>query len=249
MTYNTCSINKFIAKFYRDFKPSNSNFVQDAVEWIGEAIDIMKCAGGYGERVEPIEVVDYRAKLPCQLNTLLGISHKGFRLPRNGGLNHFNLKSSKVHLLPDCVAESYTLNPNYINTSFKDGCIDVYFMGIETDCDGYPYIIDEPTYQNALKWYVLMNLLGRGFKHQVFTYKDAEDRWRSTYPKAINICRMPDIDGYQIFKKTWLGLVNAQDPTRVFFNSADFREIKDKSFFPGSLLETVDILGPNLNNL
>lgn len=249
MVYKTCSVNKVIAQFYRDYKPSHSGFIQDAIEWIGDAIDIMKCVGGYGELSKEVEVFDYRAKLPCELESLIGISHNGFRLARNGGLNHKNLKDAKVLSLPLCITESYTLNPNYINTSFKDGCITIYFLGIERDCDGYPMVIDDAIYREALCWYILMKLLGRGFKHQTFTYKDAEDRWKYTYPKARNRSKIPDIDGYELFRKTWTGMVNAKNPTQVFFNSADFRELKDKSFIPGSLLETFQILGTNQNNL
>lgn len=249
MVYRTCSVNKIIAQIYRDYKPSNSNFVGDAIEWIGDAIDIMKCAGGYGEQVKEVTISDYRGKLPCSIDVLLGISHNGFRLPRNGGLNHRNLKTSKVHTFPDCLTESYTLNPNYANTSFKEGCIFVYYLGIETDCDGSPVVIDDAIYREALSWYVLMKMLGRGFKHQVFTYVDAETRWKKTYRQAQNRCRMPDIDGYETFKKSWTGLVNSNDPTTVFFNSIDFKKLKDTSFPPGSFLQTFDPIGTNLNNV
>lgn len=235
MVYKTCSVNKVIAQIYRDFKPSHSGWIGDAVEWIGDAIDIMKCAGGYGEQVEEVEIIDYRGKLPCQVESILGISRDGMRLARNGGLNHKNLKSSKVNILPGCVTQSYTLNPNYINTSFEDGCIQIYYLGIETDCDGYPIIIDDAIYREALTWYVLMKMLGRGFKHQTFNYRDAEERWKKAYPRAQNRCRMPDIDGYEQFKKSWLGAVNSNDPSLVFFNSVDFKLINRIAENPDSL--------------
>ena len=249
MIYKTCSVNKVIAQIYRDFKPAYSGWVKDAVEWIGDAIDIMKACGSYGEQSKTIDVIDYRAKTPCELDMLLGISYKGMRLSRNGGLVHKNLKNSNINILPNCINNSYTLNPNYINTSFEKGCITVYYLGIETDCDGYPTVIDDAIYREALSWYVLMKLIGRGFKHQTFTYKDAEERWLKTYPQAKNRSRMPDIDGYQQFKKSWLGLVNSNDPTKVFFNSIDFANLETKSFPPGTFLESIDILGINLNNL
>lgn len=225
MVYKTCSVNKVIAQCYRDYKPSHSGWVSDAIEWIGDAIDIMKTGGGYGEQSKPVEVIDYRAKLPCETDVLLGVSYNGMRLPRSGGLNHKNLKKACVNLLPEATGQSYTLNPNYINTSFEEGCITVYYLGIETDCDGYPMVVDDAIYREALCWYILMKLIGRGFKHQTFSYADAEARWNKMHVRAKNRCRMPDIDGYQAFKKSWLGAVNTNDPTDVFFRSAEFKAI------------------------
>lgn len=242
MVYKTCSVNKVIAKIFRDFQPSHSGWVSDAVEWIGDAIDIMKAGGSYGELSKLVEVIDYRAKLPCDLESLLGISYNGMRLPRSGGFNHKNLKNACVNFLPVCGNESYTLNPNYVNTSFQDGCITVYYMGIETDCEGYPMVVDDAIYREALGWYVLMKMLGRGFKHQTFVYADAEARWLKMYPQARNRCKMPDIDGYQLFKKSWLGAVRSNDPTTVFFNSDAYKQ-DTEAHPPGDVLQTFQIIG------
>lgn len=247
MVYKTCSINQIIARVFRDFKPSHSGWIDDCVEWIADAIDIMKCGGSYGEQSKTLEVIDYRAKLPCDLDTILGVSKDGKRMARSGGFNHKNLKNSCVNTLPQDLNTTYTLTPNYINTSFEEGCITVYYLGIETDCDGYPTIIDDALYKEALTWYILMKLLGRGFKHQVFTYKDALQSWEKMYPRAQNRCKFPDIDGYELFKKSYLGLVNANNPTTVFFNSADYKHVATDQN-PNSLLQTFQILGTNTNN-
>jgi len=58
---------------------------------------------------------------------------------------------------------------------------------------------------------------------------------------------MPDIDGYQLFKKTWLGLVNVNDPTTVFFRSTEFQNVS-QGHNPTDLLQTFQILGTNENN-
>ena len=237
MVYKQCSVNKVIAQFYRDYKPSHSGWISDAIEWIGDAIDIMKAGGSYGEKSKQVEIIDYRGKLPCDLESLIGISYNGMRLPRSGGVNHKNLKSSCLNTLPDHISESYTLNPNYIHTTFEEGCVTVFYLGIDTDCDGYPMVVDDSIYREALCWYILMKMQGRGFKHQTFSYADAEARWKRTYPQARNRCKMPDIDGYQLFKKSWLGAVNSNDPTQVFFRSVDYQNVKNTASPPGTLIE------------
>lgn len=247
MRYKSCSINRVIAKVFRDFKPSHSGWITDAIEWIGEAIDIMKCGGAYGEQVKRVKVIDFRAKMPCELESLLGISHEGRRLPRNGGFKTKDLKDSKISLLPNCILKSYTLsNPNYINLSFRKGHIEVYYLGIDKDCDGFPEIIDDALVLQALEWYVMMMMLGRGFKHQVFTYKDAEERWIKAYPRAQNRIRILDIDGYQHFKKIWTGmLAGVNDPVSKFFNSVDYELITPHAHNPGDLLKNFNLMGVN----
>ena len=37
--YKTTSAGTVIAKIFRDLKPTNDNWVDDAVEWIGEALE------------------------------------------------------------------------------------------------------------------------------------------------------------------------------------------------------------------
>lgn len=236
MVYTTCSINKVFAQIYRDFKPSYSGWVEDAVEWIGDAIDIMRCGGNYTTIKKTVEVIDFRAKLPCDIKSLMGVAYNGYRLPRNGGIASNLLTSSDFNTLPESISESYVLNPNRIDTSFQTGCVDFFYRGIETDCDGYPVVIDDPKFREALTWYVIMKLLGRGFKHQVFTYADAEARWKKTYPQAQNRCRAMDIDGYQQFKLSWTGLTaGAVDPSTKFFTSTEFQKLTSIAKAPGSL--------------
>lgn len=247
MVYKTCSTQKVIAQFYRDFKPSNSGWVEDAIEWIGEAIEIMGCHQGYSEMFKELHVLDYRVKLPCEAESLIGISYKGGRLARTGGIRHKNPNANCELNKLTLSLDTYSLNPNYIHTSFQTGCITVYFEGLELDCDGYPFVIDDAMYRKALEWYILMQMLGRGFKHQVFNYKDAMSQWEATYPKAQNKCKMPDIDGMEQFKKTWTGTCRSVNRTNQFFELTG-ENITDSAFPPGNLLQSFQILGPNQNN-
>lgn len=247
MVYKTCSSEKLIAQFYRDYKPSNSGWLLDAIEWIADAIEIIG-SQGLTEQFKDLEIIDYRVKLPCEADVLLGISYKGFRLPRNGGIRHKDPSPTCcLNNLPRCIKNSYSLNPNYIQTSFQTGCIRVYYMGLELDCNGFPHLPDSAIYREAINWYILMKMIGRGFKHQTFSYKDADLKWTQTYPKAQNKCKQLDPDGMETFKKNWLGLARSITRSEEFFNT-DSNNIIDNSHNPGDLLQTFQLLGPNANN-
>ena len=233
----TCSVRKVIAQFYRDFKPSNSGWVEDTIEWIGDAIDYMKVNNGYCETFIDLEVFDYRVKIPCQIDSLLFVEYKGCRLRPNGGIKYKERNCSLPYS-----NHTYKLNPNYIEPSFKEGCIRVHYLGLEVDCDGYPYVIDTAKYRDALMWYVLMKMIGRGFKHQTFNYQDAEQRWMAAYPKAQNESKQLGVDEMESWKHNWVGLVNNLNRSDNFFRS-NGSVYTENSFPPGSLLQTFQIIG------
>lgn len=247
--YKTCSIEKVIAQIYRDFKPSNSGWIDDAAEWIVDAIEIMKVCQGFVQQSKDVNVIDYRFKLPCDIEVLLGVEYENKRLPKSGGINHKSAKCSCLDNLVCAVDESYSLNPNYGHTTFKDGCVKVHFEGLEVDCNGLPTVIDDPTYREAIMWYVLSKMLLRGFKHQTIDYPTAIKMWETYYPRAQNKFRVADIDSYEVFKKSWLGLVKSTNLTNEFFNTVvDSNGTPNSpSFKPGDRVESFPILGVNQN--
>jgi hypothetical protein len=230
MVYKTISPKALIAKIYRDYKPNNSSWINDAYEWMGEAIDCIKPFMGYIEKSKCIKVCDYRAKIPCDLDQLLGIEYKHTKLQRTGAINSKHHCHGTKHL-PICLDASYSLNPNYIHTSFKEGEITVYYNGIATDDDGLPLIIDSYNIKEAISWYILMKMCLRGYKHSVVTFQMAEAEWTKFYPRAQNECKMPDIDGYDLFKRTYMGLTrNTNMSDELFQDNSVTHDFQIKSY-------------------
>lgn len=234
MEYKLISSNAIIAKVYRDFKPSNSAWIVDAFEWIGEALDIMKCYPGFEEIHDEFEVIDHRVKLPCDIKSLRVILYKGARLQRNGNTNG-TIPHNIAHL-PICHDESYGLNPNYIETTFKEGCIIIYYKRIPVDCDGFPMIPESTKVTQALSWYIMRGMLLRGFKHQVISFGDADKLWEKYYPQAQNDMKFRSIDDWELFKKSYLGLVKNTNLTNEFFHTVVTTGNINKAVPPGTLI-------------
>lgn len=252
--YKTCPIEKVLARVYRDFKPSNSGWLDDAAEWIGDAIEIMKVCQNFTPTSTKVKVVDYRAKLPCDIQTFIGVEYKCNRLIPNGGLTFQNKckcanECCCVYKCPCNSGESYALNPNYIMTSFKEGEITVHYEGLELDCNGLPYVIDDAEYITALVWYIMSMMCLRGFKHQTIDYSFAWKMWETHYPRAQNRFRLPDIESHQRFLKSWMGLVKPTNLGDTFFNGSTYN-FKSEDIYPaGTKIETFPLLGDNLNNI
>lgn len=226
MVYTTISPKAIIAKIYRDYKPNNSSWINDAYEWMGEALDCIRPFNGYIEQCKCVKVVDYRAKVPCDIQFLLGISHCGHQIKRTGSIPSKKHCSKDLTKLPFSLNETYSLNPNYIHTSFKEGEITVYYDGIATDEEGFPLVPDIYEIKEALSWYILMKMCVRGYKHPVVNYQMAEAEWTKFYPRAQNACKMPDIDGYDLFKRTYMGLLRDTDMSDTFFQDTTVKTLK-----------------------
>ena len=218
MVYKQVSCRTILAKVYRDFRVKDSSaLLDDSIEWIGEAIEIIGCGGSYVRDNADSHVTDYRTILPCPVECLLGITYKGKRLLLNDGLRIKNLvKDSVLQTFPEmkeyccapsCSTNFYQLNGKCIITSFKEGDIKIYYEKISVDDDGFPCVPDDAEVKNAISWYVMRGLLGAGYTHPVFDWKTTDALWEKHYPRAQNRIKMPNRDRYSKFKDHMVSLL------------------------------------------
>jgi hypothetical protein len=105
----------------------------------------------------------------------------------------------------------YTIDGDYIKTSFETGRIKIHGPGFPTDKDGLPKIIDDFDYKTAVEWYVIQAMLLKGYKHPELTWKEAWRMWdgipEQGLPgyrhKAENAPKMQSLDGAERFRNSW----------------------------------------------
>lgn len=88
----------------------------------------------------------------------------------------------------------YYTELDYINTSFSDGCIRVFFDSIPVDSKGFPLIPDEENYKEALYWYCRAKMIGAGFEDKVFNYQNCMDYYEKHAERAISKITYPSVD-------------------------------------------------------
>lgn len=69
---------------------------------------------------------------------------------------------AKKVLSYDSYNDGYNVQGNYINVSFQYGKINVVYLGLETDEDGYPTVPDDTDFQDAILWRIIYQLSMRG---------------------------------------------------------------------------------------
>lgn len=112
----------------------------------------------------------------------------------------------------------YFTDMGYINTSFSEGIVTIYYRGIKTDEDGFPMIPDNPNYIQALYWYCRAMMIGAGWKDGVFTYEKCIEQFEVLYaPRALAEMRMPSPEQMERRIETFVRFIPNQGYYDNFF--------------------------------
>mgnify|MGYP003114728197 FL=1 len=81
-TYKNISSKVIIRKVMRDLKPNNDNWIDDAVEWMGEALEHIGAASQLCIKKSVLDVVDHKALLPSDLYYINQVAINGTISPK-----------------------------------------------------------------------------------------------------------------------------------------------------------------------
>lgn len=201
-----------LAKVWRDFKPTASGWDIDAIEWIGDALNIMKLSVGTVQDHCEIDVKNYRAKLPCAVEALYFITDQEGCLI--DPINSHVIISKAAQLYEKVIGKAitrsrahYQVNGNIVHFSFAEGKIIMYYECLPTDENGFPKIPKDSMITQALSWYIIRQLCLRGMQHPVVNFQMADARWEEYYPRAQNRSKKMTPEDRALFHKNWVSLI------------------------------------------
>lgn len=102
----------------------------------------------------------------------------------------------------------YTLNGDYVITSFTTGYIKLHYVGFITDKEGLPKVVDDYDYKTALEWYVIQNMLLKGHKHPELSWQMAYQQWEIYRLRAENSAKVMSLDAAERLRNTWNRFAN-----------------------------------------
>ena len=230
MIYKTVSIENLIGRIVRNTQLSDMSAIQNAYEWIPEAMEQLETQSELESVSMPGCVKDYQLKLPCGLSYIEGILYEGGRLNYSDSLYNTRAESNhntttvfqsvpgiftnpatgnnilgwtmeQVKQVPLNGEDYYFLKPNYLCTSFKEGDIVLFYKRVVLDANGFPMIPDNGNYKEAVYWYVRGKLIGSG----LLTDKNqSEDSCTAKFEmygrRAINEITYPSIDKMEMIR-------------------------------------------------
>lgn len=219
------SVNTIISKVYRDMGMHESINIADAVEWCGEALEFIGATLHLIEKVEAIDIKEFRGKLPCDLHFIQTCSAKEVGLATLGTCDINSMSFTQMRYSTDayhhwkcgksddCKCTSvftYKINDDFMFTNFEEGKVLISYYAIPTDKDGFPKIPDDVKFKEAvsahLKWRLGFIKWIEGKLPQAVYQKLEQDRdWY--IGAAQNRDKMPGLDMMEAIKNNWLRLI------------------------------------------
>jgi len=220
------SVERVIEGVYRDYAFDTQLDWVDALEWIGECLDLIGVPATYIEKITdgkkelnhpcPILIEDYRGEIPCDVLHFKQAFYKGIKsntlIPMRRTTDSLHIAKYKNNS-PDLnrIDSDYTykLNNNYVFTSFKEGEVVIIYDANPTDSKGFPLIPDNVKYIKACKSYVASKL---AFKLAIQNKMNGDILNRIEQDYYFNVAqamvagRIPNIDEMESWKNNFLKL-------------------------------------------
>lgn len=202
MVYRTVSSKNVIAKVFRDLKPGSSDWVTDAVEWLGEVVERV---GSYSTMIKKqvtLTSIGNKIHYPCDLESVDYVEYNGCKLPYAGG----NLNICNDAVLVYAYQGNYYLTSDTCLQTWEDEVeITLHYTAFPTDEYGYPTIPDNFYYKTACFWYIASRL---AMREQIkLKYETCEERFNTYATLAENDCAFPSPEKMARFKDRWCRIV------------------------------------------
>lgn len=131
--------------------------LETAIQYTLDFIGIMGLPNVYVDKIETIDIKEYRGELPCDL-----ISINQVRLHKNGMAlramtDNFNAYPTHDHEESDWWERgepSFKTQGRVIFTSIRHEKVDISYKAIMLDDEGLPLIPEDPTFLRALELYI-----------------------------------------------------------------------------------------------
>lgn len=124
---------------------------------------------------------------------------------------------------------SYVIRGNIIQTSFEEGELEISYLALPIDDEGYPTIPEIASYIRALelyikkKWFTILFDLG---KLNVSIYNNVKQEYAFAVGQAQSELIKPSLDEMEAFTNMWNSLLPRQSAHRFGFNTLGSKEIK-----------------------
>lgn len=171
------------------------------------AVDFMRIVGVpsmFSEKVIYLKVDDYRAKLPCDFYKIIQVRPKG---------RPALIASTDSFFMGGRYRDSnntYKIQGNIIYTSLEDATLELAYLAIDTDEDGYPLIPDNSSFTRALElyikkmWFTILFDLGK-------ITPAVLDNTQREYAWAVGDCMTEfnrlSIDEMEAFSNSWRTMI------------------------------------------
>lgn len=117
----------------------------------------------------------------------------------------------------------YYIEADWYKFNIEEGIIELDYMALYTDADGFPLIPDNTYLLEAIQYYVLMKLIGTGYTHPLWTgvngYMQLKQLFEEAFGRAKGTIYYPSLDMMNAYTEAYNKLMpNFQELDRYKHN-------------------------------
>ena len=155
-----------------------------------------------------------------EVNPLTHQTETGLPTDVAGNIPPYFISGSDLAIVPQHLKPSfYLIQGNHLQLSFESGFVKLWYYSVPVCDEGYPLIPDNENYKQAIEWYLIKRLIGSGYEHKVFTYKEADEYFEKYASRGMNEVSYYSPDSAEKLHRTMIKLMPPQHFQSDFFHS------------------------------
>lgn len=189
----------------------------------------------YQDKQEEVEIHDFRGLLPCDLISIIQVKDTSSGLCLRSMTDNFVPKKESSEECPPpykprhLISEaSFKTQGRVLFTSFPEGKVEIAYKAIPVDDDGFPLIIDNETYLDALEAYIKMKVFTVKFDQQKIpsaVYQNAQQEYAVAARLLRSEFTIPSTSEMESIARMWETLI-----PRVRQFDTGFKNMGDREY-------------------
>lgn len=200
MKHNVVSTDHILYEVDDVFKPIGKEWLQSAVSSIRRAVQGIGTYASLEPVAKECQIIKSRVPLPCDAQAISAVEINGTRIPVSVGVVTYGHRQH--------VRGGYYITGGHIECPVAHGCVTIHYKQYPKDKKGFPLIIDDYDYKEAVKWKIMADMLAGGYKHPVFDWKSCNAMWEEHRGCAANAIKMPNREQMETLGRMWTSVYN-----------------------------------------
>lgn len=174
--------------------------LEQAVRHTIRFIGLVGMAKLYKDKEAKVQIKEYRGLLPCDLIRIVQVKDLETGICMNSMTDSFSGEQ------PDHKYASFKTNERVIFTSFPEGTVQIAYKAVPVDDDGFPLLMDNEVYLDALEKYITMLVLKGKFRMGKITgtvYQDAQQDYYAAVKLLESDLRAPSPAELETIGRIW----------------------------------------------
>lgn len=126
--------------------------LETVIQYTVDFIGVVGLNPVYFDKVEELEINNYRAALPCDCISIVQVKDKKSNVCLRSTTDSFHTKEARGHLHRE--ESTFKTQNSVIYTTFKEGKIEIAYKAIPVDEEGIPMIPDNSKFLRALEAFI-----------------------------------------------------------------------------------------------